>query len=279
MFSESCGIAKENNAVNALPLICTTFLWMCKGTTLNPINSLTTPWSLMVFFLYWLKWPTACMFYHFFSPPFPHHFLWLSSSVLLQNPSTPCFGEAQKHFFHKHDWAQSLKSHWDQGEISVSVWVQTFRILFGSMKHSGFQGRCQLCDFSWLVATRKKCSAPVAWEVFASLYCTICKIWKRKQKNHWTIWTLSSPLGVSLSLKSICFHNYVKQLYAMVNMCKTRSTNSLLSQVKWKPKSHLKFPHFLESNPDRESGIKIPLYPVTLLVILQPFFFWASNRE
>lgn len=55
---------------------------------------------------------------------FPIVFMWLSSSILLQNPSTSCFGEAQKHFFHNQDWEQSLKCHWDQGEISISVWVQ-----------------------------------------------------------------------------------------------------------------------------------------------------------
>lgn len=156
-------------------------------------------------FLHWLKWPRPCIIEVFFSPPFPIVFMWLSSSVLVQNPSTLCFGEAQKHFFHNHDWEQSLKSHGDQGEISVSVWVQTFSILFwcGSMQHSGGEGRCQLCDLYW----------QPEWDVLLlglrGLCCTICKSGKESQRILESF-ELYPPLWVCLSLKSVCFHNYVK---------------------------------------------------------------------
>lgn len=112
---------------------------MRKGTILKPINSLTTPWSLMLFFLHWLKWLSVWIFEGLFLSSISHCFYMAVKFYTPRIPIYSLFWRNPKAFFHKHDWKQSLKSHWGQGEVSISVWVQT-GILFGSMQHSVAKG-------------------------------------------------------------------------------------------------------------------------------------------
>lgn len=136
---------------------------MGEGTILNPINSLATPWSLVMFFLHLLKWPSACTYLRvFFYPLFSHCFSVAVKSYTSKKPVYSLFWRSPNAF---------LPYWWLRAEFKISLTSRGneyfsldtgFSVLFScsSVQYSGGQGRCHLCDLSWCMTTRKRCSTP-----------------------------------------------------------------------------------------------------------------------